>query len=58
MDEQSDIGEWWLLIVFELDIPSLTEQGIQFDEDNDRIKPFKGVKDLNGSSMNEWRVLY
>ena len=48
MDRQSDTGEWWMLIVFDLDIPSLTEQTIQLGGYG-----FESVKQLNSSSMNE-----
>ena len=47
------------MIVFELDIPSLTEESIQFDEYTmfgTAYKPFLKVKELISSSMNERRV--
>ena len=43
---KSDIGEWRLMVVFELDIPSLTEQGIK----NNCSSLYK-VKELSSSSM-------
>ena len=46
MDRQSDIGEWGLTIVFEIDIPSLTRKGIQM-----RKNSFSNVKELTSSSM-------
>ena len=44
-----------MLIVFDLDIPSLTESGIVLGEYDVSI-PFKNVKELVSSSMNERRV--
>ena len=45
---QSDIEEWWLLIVFELDIP-LTDEQIKMKD------AFSEVKKMNCSSKrNEW----
>ena len=49
---QSDIGEWWLMIVSELDIPSLTEDGIKMTDD-----AFSKVKELNSSSMIDWLIM-
>ena len=49
MDRQSDIGEWWSMIEFELDIPSLTSEGIQLT-----YNAFYEVKELLCSSMIEW----
>ena len=46
LDRQSDIGEWGLTIVFEIDIPSLTRKGIQM-----RKNSFSNVKELTSSSM-------
>ena len=42
---KSDIRKWWLIMEFELDIPSLTEHGIQMN------KSFEKIKDINYSSM-------
>ena len=42
---ESGIGEWWLMIVSEIDIPSLTDEGIQLNS------AFNSVKELNSSSM-------
>ena len=50
--KQSDIGEWWLMIVSELDIPSLTEDGIKMTDD-----AFSKVKELNSSSMIDWLIM-
>ena len=49
LDRQSDIGEWWLMTEFELDIPSLTSEGIQLT-----YNAFGEVKELLCSSMIEW----
>ena len=43
--KQSSIGKWWLMIVSEIDIPSLTDEGIQLNN------TFINVKELNSSSM-------
>ena len=48
MYRQSDIGEWWLMKEFELDIPSLTSEGIQLN--NNAFE----VKELVCSSMIVW----
>ena len=50
--KESDIGEWWLMIVSELDIPSLTEDGIKMTDD-----AFSKVKELNSSSMIDWLIM-
>ena len=56
VNRQSDIGEWWLMTEFELDIPSLTDEGIQMRGHN----IFSKVNELHSSSMidrlidNEW----
>ena len=52
--KQSDIGEWWLMIEFELDIPSLSEEGIEMEY---RDKPFEGVRELHSSSMIDWLIM-
>ena len=49
MDRQSDVKEWWLMIEFELDIPSLTEHGIQMGKNT-----FSNMKKLHSSSMIDW----
>ena len=48
--KESDIGEWWLMIVSEIDIPSLTDEGIQLNS------AFNGVQELNSSSMIDWLI--
>ena len=49
--KESDIGEWWLMIVSEIDIPSLTDEGIQLNS------AFNGVQELNSSSMIDWLIM-
>ena len=48
---QSDIGEWWLMIKYELDIPLLTEQGILI-----KGGAFSRVKIMHSSSMIDWLI--
>ena len=48
---ESDIGEWWLMIVSEIDIPSLTDEGIQLNS------AFNDVQELNSSSMIDWLIM-
>ena len=48
--KESDIGEWWLMIVSEIDIPSLTDEGIQLNS------AFNDVQELNSSSMIDWLI--
>ena len=52
---ESDIGEWWLMIEFELDIPSLSEEGIEMEYYKDKL--FEGVRELHSSSMIDWLIL-
>ena len=58
MDKQSDIEEWWLMIEFELDIPSLTKDGIQMNELSTSYginhHSFEKVKVLISWSMIDW----
>ena len=49
--KESDIGEWWLMIVSEIDIPSLTDEGIQLNS------AFNDVQELNSSSMIDWLIM-
>ena len=49
---QSEIGEWWLTTEFELDIPSLTQEGIQM---NDYV--FSKVRELQSISMIDWLLM-
>ena len=46
MTRRSDIGEKWLIIALDLDIPSLTQNGIQIVED----EIFCEVQELYSSS--------
>ena len=48
----SDIREWWLMTEFELDIPSLTQEGIQM---NDYV--FSKVRELQSISMIDWLLM-
>ena len=53
---ESDIGKWWLMIVFELDITSLTLEGIQLRNTYSfgimkNENSFSEVNDLSSSSM-------
>ena len=48
---QSAIGEWWLIIVFELDIPLLTQEGIQMKD------AFRRMRKLNSLSMISWLIM-
>ena len=53
---ESDIGEWWLMIGFELDIPSLTSEGMQLRNTYSfgimkNENSFSEVNVLNSSSM-------
>ena len=54
VDRQSEIGKWWLMIEFELDIPSLSEEGIEMEY---RDKPFEEVRELHSSSMIDWLIM-
>ena len=49
---QSEIGEWWLTTEFELDIPSLTDEGIQI-----RYDAFIKVRELTCSSMIDGLIM-
>ena len=40
------------MIEFELDIPSLTDEGIQIDDDS-----FKRVRVISSSSMGDWLIM-
>ena len=40
------------MIEFELDIPSLTDEGIQIDDDS-----FKIVKAISSSSLGDWLMM-
>jgi len=40
------------MIEFELDIPSLTDEGIQIDDDS-----FKRVRVISSSSMGDWLMM-
>ena len=42
------------MIVFELDISSLSEEGIEMEY---RDKPFEGVRELHSSSMIDWLLM-
>ena len=53
MERESDIREWWLIIEYELDIPSLIEDGIQISEWNS----FYNVQELHSSSMINWLLM-
>ena len=53
---ESDIGKWWLMIGFELDIPSLTSEGMQLRNTYSfgimkNENSFSEVNVLNSSSM-------
>ena len=48
---QSEIGEWWLTTEFELDIPSLTDEGIQISY------AFHGMKEFICSSMIDGLIM-
>ena len=43
------------MIEFELDIPSLSEEGIEMEYYGD--KPFEGVRELHSSSMIDWLIM-
>ena len=43
------------MIEFELDIPSLSEEGIEMEYYRD--KPFEGVRELHSSSMIDWLIM-
>ena len=43
------------MIEFELDIPSLSEEGIEMKYYGD--KPFEGVRELHSSSMIDWLLM-
>ena len=43
------------MIEFELDIPSLSEEGIEMEYYRD--KPFEGVRELHSSSMIDWLLM-
>ena len=49
---QSSIREWCLMIVFDVDIPSLTEDGIQM-----AYEAFENVNVLTSSSMIGWLLM-
>ena len=52
LDRHSDIREWWLIIEFELDIPSLTEDHIWMN-----ASVFSKVRELHSSSRIDWLLM-
>ena len=42
------------MVEFELDIPSLSEEGIEMEY---RDKPFEEVRELHSSSMIDWLLM-
>ena len=43
------------MIEFELDIPSLSEEGIEMEYYKDKL--FEGVRELHSSSMIDWLIM-
>ena len=59
---ESDVGEWWLMIGFELDIPSLTSEGMQLRNTYSfgmmkNENSFNEVNVLSSSSMIDWLIM-
>ena len=55
---ESDIGEWWLIIEYDLDIPSLTQKRIHMRWNSvQRLGKDYNVRELHSSSMIDWLIM-
>ena len=55
---QSDSGEWWLIIEYDLDIPSLTQKRIHMRWNSvQRLGKDYNVRELHSSSTIDWLIM-